>query len=118
MDSDDAVAVAAAHPLPRALDVPVNDGMCAAILFIEPLFHDRGVALASALRELFTLTPAEAALAAALFEHADLGLAAVDCGITASTAQPRIKRVYEKTGEHGQALLVRLMATVARTLAN
>ena len=74
------------------------------------------LALEPALRRLFGLTGAEARLALALYRHADAGKAARDCGITPGTASGRLKVIYDKTGEHGQASLVRLVATVAATV--
>lgn len=111
------IAVATIHPLPRALDVAANDGSSAAMLFVEPLQSDRGEAMVAALRELFALTAGEAALAAALYARGDLALAAHACGIAVSTAQTRLKLVYDKTGEHGQTALMRLLAAVARTVS-
>lgn len=73
------------------------------------------VALEPVLRRLFGLTEAESRLALALYRHADAGAAARECGITAGTALSRLKTVYDKTGEHGQASLVRLVAAVAAT---
>ncbi|MGX9721635.1 helix-turn-helix transcriptional regulator [Stenotrophomonas acidaminiphila] len=71
--------------------------------------------LKSALRALFTLTEAEARLALSLYRNADAALAARECGITPGTAQGRLKMIYDKTGERGQASLVRLVAAVAGT---
>jgi len=69
--------------------------------------------LQSRLRQLFQLTPAEAALAQALYVCADLGDAAQRCGITSTTARTRMKAIYAKTGEAGQVALMRLLAGLA-----
>ncbi|MGH8053642.1 MAG: PAS domain-containing protein [Stenotrophomonas sp.] len=64
------------------------------------------------LQRLFGLTAAEARLALALYRHADVAAAARECGITPGTALGRLKTIYDKTGEHGQVSLVRLIAAV------
>lgn len=115
------VAIVNAHPLPQALDMPTgsdpaSNGSAAAMLFVQPLRSARKLGLDALLRQLFDLTRAEAALAAALHDEGDLARAAEACRIAHSTAQSRIKLVYDKTGEHGQAALVRLLSAVARTL--
>lgn len=83
----------------------------AALLFLQPV--GGGVDLAGALRQLFALTPSEATLASELHRHADLALAADACGIARTTAQTRLKLVYDKTGERGQAALMRLLSAMA-----
>lgn len=87
------------------------DGV-AALLFLLPVGGDRP-GLAGALRELFGLTRAEAAFAAGLYAAGAVAAAAAACGITASTAQARLKVIYDKTGARGQAALMRLLAAVA-----
>lgn len=74
-------------------------------------------ALTPVLRHLFELTEAESRLALALYRHADVGAAARECGVTQGTALGRLKTIYVKTGEHGQANLVRLVAAVAGSCA-
>lgn len=71
--------------------------------------------LKSALQALFNLTEAEARLAMSLYRTADAAMAARECGITPGTAHGRLKMIYDKTGERGQASLVRLVAAVAGT---
>lgn len=71
--------------------------------------------LKSALQALFNLTEAESRLALSLYRNVDAALAARGCGITPGTAQGRLKMIYDKTGERGQASLVRLVAAVAGT---
>lgn len=69
--------------------------------------------LEAVLRQLFGLTEAESRLAAALYRDADVASAAKACGVTPGTALGRLKVIYGKTGEHGHAGLVRLVAAVA-----
>ena len=69
--------------------------------------------LESALRQLFGLTEAESRLASAMHRHADVGAAALECGITPGTALGRLKTIYDKTGERGQVGLVRLVSVLA-----
>jgi hypothetical protein len=101
--------VADAHPLSAVADI----GGQVAVLFLQPVGTRSANDLGLALRGLFMLTAAEAALAVALYHHGDLAAAAAGCGITTGTAQSRLKLIYDKTGEHGQTALMRLLAAVA-----
>lgn len=103
------VLVTSVHPL-AASD---RTGQRAAILFLQPLAGGR--ALTVDLRQLFGLTAAEAALACALHRQGDLAQAAEHCEIALTTAQTRIKLIYDKTGERGLPALMRLLAVVAMT---
>lgn len=85
----------------------------AAVLFVQPVEARSRSDAAALLRDAFGLTPAEAALAMALQRHGDLALAAAECRIANSTAQTRLKVVYDKTGERGQLALMRLLCAVA-----
>lgn len=100
--------VADIHPLG-------GDGLhgAAAVVFLQPVGTPAGSDVASVLRQLFALTPSEAALACALLRQGDLALAADECHVTTGTAQTRLKLVYDKTGVRGQVALVRLLAAVA-----
>lgn len=100
---------ASVHPLAGSRRV----GDSVAILFLQSV--GAGRPLATALRQLFALTPTEAALAGTFYRHGDLAQAALECGIALSTAETRIKVIYDKTGEHGQPALMRLLAAVAGT---
>ncbi len=84
-----------------------------ALLVFAREVKQASVSLEPTLQRLFGLTVAESRLALALYRHADAGAAAQECGITTGTALGRLKTVYDKTGERGQASLVRLVATVA-----
>lgn len=107
--------VAAIHPLPSALSA---DDRSVAMLIVQPKIASDNPSLRSLLRSALDLTAAEAALAAALYRHADLAAAAEACGITVPTAKTRIQAVYDKTGEHGQAALMRLLAAIAMSSGN
>lgn len=67
-------------------------------------------ASATTLRALYRLTPAEATIAAAIGGGRPLTDAAADLGISPLTARTHLKRVFDKTGVHRQAELVRLVA--------
>lgn len=67
-------------------------------------------ASAPTLRALYGLTPAEAAVAAAIGGGRPLAAAAADLGISPLTARTHLKRVFDKTGVHRQVELVRLIA--------
>lgn len=60
---------------------------------------------------LFSLTPAETALACALAEGASVSSFAAGRGITEGTARLQLKQVLAKTGARRQADLVRLLCT-------
>ena len=67
----------------------------------------------SAFRDLFGLTPAEAALAQALAAGRSLHEYADEARVTCETARWRLKQVLAKTDTHRQAELVRLLLTSA-----
>lgn len=71
-------------------------------------------ASASTLRALYGLTPAEATIAAAIGGGRPLADAAANLGISPLTARTHLKRVFDKTGVHRQAELVRLVAGLPR----
>ena len=64
-----------------------------------------------ALRHIYKLTEAEAALAVRLSTGLSLAVAAEQLGITKETARTRLKVVFSKTDTHRQAELVRLVLT-------
>jgi DNA-binding CsgD family transcriptional regulator len=70
------------------------------------------------MRELFGLTPAEAALAAALGEGLTVQGYAERHGVSVGTARIQLKSIFSKTGATRQPELVRLLCTSipARTL--
>jgi DNA-binding CsgD family transcriptional regulator len=90
-------------------DLP--DGRFATALF----FGDPGIAVAGsehALADLYDLTPSEERLALRLASGETLAEAAAQLGIRTSTARAALRSVFEKTGTHRQASLVRLVLTL------
>ena len=102
-----AVAITA-HPLAP----PLLAGDAALLVFAQPVAATNPARLEHALQHLFGLTDAERRLAVALLQHADLALAAQACGVALSTAQTRLKVVFDKTGERSQSALVRLLGAL------
>lgn len=102
--------VVAIHPLPPSHVAHAE----AAVMFVQALTATSSGGLMDLLRRAFELTAAEAALATALYRHADLAHAAQACGITPATAKTRLQSIFAKTGEHGQAALMRLLAALAQ----
>jgi DNA-binding CsgD family transcriptional regulator len=101
---------------PTAFETARPGGAPVALLLSE---RDRKMELSpSDIRELFGLTPAEAALAAALGDGLTLQDYAVRHGITVGTARIQLKSIFSKTGTGRQPDLVRLLcgSIPARTL--
>jgi DNA-binding CsgD family transcriptional regulator len=61
------------------------------------------------LRRRFDLTSAEAAFAAEILRGNGRKTAALRCGISDATAATHLSNIFEKTGTHRQAELVRLL---------
>jgi len=61
------------------------------------------------LRKSFDLSEREIDLCQAFLNHPTIEGAATQCGVTESTTRTYIKSVYEKTGQHSQAALMRLL---------
>jgi len=101
--------VVAAHPLAPS-QATLGE---TALLFVQPVAAPAHGGLKDLLRRAFRLTEAEAALCVALYRTADLAQAAQACSVSPATAKTRIQAVYDKTGEHGQAPLMRLLAAMA-----
>lgn len=95
----------------RALDVMSAPLLRAAVHVVEPA--RRPVATTDRLRAFFGLTPAEAALAAALAAGRSLQEYADEAQVTCETARWRLKQVLAKTDTHRQAELVRLLLSSA-----
>jgi DNA-binding CsgD family transcriptional regulator len=98
------VSPVAARALLLDIDPP------AAVVFVTdperaPLPDERVI------REALGLTPAEARLSRLLAEGVALEQAAGRLGLTVHTARTRLKAIFEKTGCHRQAELVRLVLT-------
>ncbi len=66
------------------------------------------------LSDLFRLTPSEAAFAARMGAGAGIAQAAEALSLTIETARNYSKRIYGKTGVHGQADLMRLLSGSVR----
>lgn len=66
------------------------------------------------LAALYRLTPAEARLAVSLVRFGNLAAAAANCGLTEGSARQYMKRIFEKTGTHGQVELVALIVGSVR----
>ena len=107
-----AAMVVSAYPLPSYLRSHDAAGQ-ACLVSVHAVGSEPGRNWKASLQALFRLTDAEASLAIALHRHADLALAAKACGITTTSAQTRMKLVYDKTGERGQAALMRLLSSLA-----
>ncbi|MEL1265836.1 hypothetical protein [Pseudoxanthomonas putridarboris] len=107
-DGDGNSLALTAHPLPP----PAATGDAALFVFVQPLGAPVLLQLERALQQLFGLTEPERRLAVALLRHADLALAAQECGIALSAAQTRLKVVFDKTGERSQPSLMRLLAAL------
>ncbi|MBD9480750.1 PAS domain-containing protein [Pseudoxanthomonas sp. PXM02] len=102
-----AVAITA-HPLAS----PLLAGDAALLVFAQPVATAAPARLEHALQQLFGLTDAEGRLAVALLQHADLALAAQASSVALSTAQTRLKVVFDKTGERSQPALIRLLGAL------
>lgn len=100
-------------PLTRACGFETGAGSARAIVFI--LGSDRSSDLLDAelLRRLYGVTQAEARLAARLFSGETLADAASNCGIAQATARTQLRHIFEKTGTHRQAELMRLLVALA-----
>ena len=68
---------------------------------------------ADVLRQVFGLTPAKAALASLLAMGLTLHQAAGTLHVTRETVRSRLKTIFQKTGTHRQADLVRLLLQYA-----
>lgn len=94
-------------PVPAAARSPFVGAR--AILTFETL-EPRRPPDAELLAKAFSLTPAEARLAALLAAGKSLSAAAEEFGITRATARIQLKAVFAKTGTHRQSELVALLA--------
>ena len=93
-------------------------GTCppAAMVFIRDPEH--GAPAQNTLRELFGLTPTEAAIAAALVEGYGLDEIASRFQVGLGTVRSHLKTILSKTGTHRQAQLVGLIARSVASLAS
>lgn len=110
--SEDDILLITASPVP-ALGCPPTE---AAILLrlIDPAtirLPDKDV-----LRDHFSLTSTEAAFALELLAGNDLVTSAARRGIAPSTGRVHLRRLFEKTGMHRQAALIRLLLLCTRPM--
>jgi DNA-binding CsgD family transcriptional regulator len=87
-----------------------------AIIFIRDPESTRPLADRAYLRDLYGLTPTETDLAIELMQGGRLTAAAETLGIATSTAKSHLKRIFEKTGAHRQADLVRIAAEIGSVM--
>lgn len=70
---------------------------------------------AALLRTLYALTPAECRLAAAVCSGDSLAAVAERLGVSENTAKAQLQTVFDKTGTHRQAQLVKLLLSLSST---
>jgi DNA-binding CsgD family transcriptional regulator len=105
-----------AAPLPRRRVTLGSESAAVTVLVTDP---DRTLPTPGAmLRTLFRLTRAEADLVSLLVEGATLQEAAARLALAPDTVRKRLKTVFQKTGTHRQAELVRLilLSTLPRSV--
>jgi DNA-binding CsgD family transcriptional regulator len=95
-------------PLPAQL-TPFGRGAAAAIFCSDP--DVAGVELSAALQTIYQMTPAEAALTAALCEGASLAQYAEQRSVTMNTLRTQLKSAAGKAGAKRQVDLVRVVLT-------
>jgi DNA-binding CsgD family transcriptional regulator len=106
------VVQAMALPARRGGGTGTGTGACAVLVTIlDPVRGPRP--RREAVRAVFGLTPAEAEVALRIFDGGGLAQAARETGIAVSTLRTHLLHVFEKTGVHRQADLVRLLASLA-----
>jgi DNA-binding CsgD family transcriptional regulator len=111
-------AFASIHPLSVRAGNSGAGASAQTAVFVRSLFADSPEMLTEALGETFGLTPSEARLANALYLSNDLSEAAHAVGIGINTARSRLKLVFDKTGAHGQAALVKLLRELRSVLSD
>ncbi|MGI8568686.1 MAG: helix-turn-helix transcriptional regulator [Methylocella sp.] len=78
--------------------------------------HEREARLPPAdLQEVYDFTPAEAEVAVRVLRGHGLQYVADELRVTLSTVRVHLQRVFEKTGTHRQAELVRMLVELATT---
>lgn len=86
----------------------INGALEAKLVAARRLAHARG-ADQRMLERRFELTPAQAQLAALLYDGTSVKQAAVKLGITEGSARQYLKKVFEKTGAKRQLDLIRMI---------
>ncbi|WP_169333724.1 helix-turn-helix transcriptional regulator [Nocardia higoensis] len=87
-----------------------EDERAAVVVVVDPERETRGGG--ETLRQLYGLTGAEARVAAAALRGAGLRAIAEDLAVSVNTARTHLQHVFDKSGTHRQAELVRLLTTV------
>ncbi|MDJ0764326.1 MAG: alpha/beta fold hydrolase [Myxococcota bacterium] len=93
----------------------VNNGKKAVVFIASPEMHIE--ISADILKSLYKLTTAEAKLVSLLVKDHSLNAIAEQLGLSKHTIRAQLKSVYEKTGAHRQAELVRQIITGPAMLA-
>ena len=105
-----------AYPSRVAIQVQDAFAACAGfVVFVD--LDDRLACSETDLARAFGLTRAEARLANGLLREPSLEAAAARVGVSVATARNQLQAVFHKTGTHGQAELVALLARLARANA-
>ena len=94
-----------------------GEGVASYALVVNTLARRSAEGLASTLRNMFALTPAEAMLAIAVYEYGELATAAQWCKVTTATARTRLQAIFEKTRVHRQIDLTRMIENLNSMLA-
>lgn len=84
-----------------------SDGVAAAVFMTDPAA--RHTLSHRLLRDSFDLSERECELCEAFVNHATLEGAAQACGLTLASVRTYLKEIYDKTGQHSQAELMRLL---------
>ncbi|BAV64623.1 hypothetical protein [Sphingobium cloacae] len=100
-------------PPPERKGWALAEARCRIRIRALPQGEGRG-AEAAILADLFRLTPSEASFAARLAAGGGIAEAAGALGLTIETARNYSKRIYGKTGTHGQGGLIRLLSACVR----
>ncbi|HSN19363.1 MAG TPA: helix-turn-helix transcriptional regulator [Usitatibacter sp.] len=101
-------------PLPANNEFSRDGGEACAIGFItDP--ENTSVLDHELLKSSFQLTVAECVLAQELLESRPLGSIAARLGLSENTVKTQLQSVFEKTGTHRQAELVKLLVTISST---
>jgi DNA-binding CsgD family transcriptional regulator/PAS domain-containing protein len=93
-------------------------GQRVAVIFIKDLSQRTSDALTQQIRSLFTLTPREAQLAAALATGQSMKTIAADGAVAYSTLRSTLEHVFRKTGTHQQSELVALLKGLPPTIGS
>lgn len=102
-------------PLRPAAGRPVLPQAGAMLLMGDP--EQNSGDLVEHLRALFELSSGEARLALALFDGQGLQDVADERGVSINTVKTELKRIFAKTGTHGQGELMRVLRAIPATAA-